>query len=200
MLGVFTRFLNTSPTEPVTLTTTESARARDEAQLRQLINDPVSAIRAKMANLLASADSVDGEGSMSVMNDTHRPRRVLRRIGAVLAGLLAIFILSIGTDVALQATGVFPPFGQPMVDALFLLALAYRIVYGAAGCYIAARLAPDRPMQHALALGVVGLVLSTAGAVAMWDAGPAWYSLAVIAIALPCAWVGGRLRGMQLEG
>jgi hypothetical protein len=27
----------------------------------------------------------------------------------------------------------------------------------------------------------------------MWEAGPAWYSLAVIGIALPCAWVGGKL-------
>ncbi len=127
----------------------------------------------------------------------HPPRRALRRIGAVLVGFLAIVILSTATDMALHATGVFPPWGQSMADALFLLALAYRIVYGVAGCYMAARLAPDRPMQHALALGAVGLVLSTAGAVAMWDAGPPWYSLAVIAIAMPCAWAGGRLRRMQ---
>ena len=85
-----------------------------------------------------------------------------------------------------------------MADALFLLATAYRIVYGVAGSYIAAQLAPDRPMRHALALGVVGVALSIAGAVAMWDAGPAWFSLAVIAIAMPCAWVGGRLRVMAV--
>ena len=133
------------------------------------------------------------------MNTTETPktatptRRVPRRIGAVLAGLLAIFILSTATDVALHATGVFPPWGERMSDALFLLALAYRIVYGIAGCYVTARLAPDRPMQHALALGAVGVVFSTAGAVAMWDAGPAWYSLVVIAIAMPCAWAGGKL-------
>lgn len=136
------------------------------------------------------------------MNETHRPRRILRRIGAVFAGVLAVIILSIATDMALHATGVFPPFGQPMVDALFLLALAYRIVYGVAGSYIAARLAPDRPMQHALALGVVGLAFSIAGAVATWgrgpEFGPAGYSLAVIAIVMPCAWAGGRLGGMQV--
>ena len=89
--------------------------------------------------------------------------------------------------------GDLPPGASPCTSALFLIALAYRIVYGVLGCYIAARLAPDRPMRHAMALGVVGVVLSTAGAVAMWEAGPAWYSLAVIAISLPCAWVGGRL-------
>jgi hypothetical protein len=120
-------------------------------------------------------------------------RRALRSIGAVLAGLVAIFVLSTATDVALHAAGVFPPWGVRMGDSLFLLALSYRIVYGVAGCYVSARLAPDRPMLHALALGAVGVVLSTAGAVAMWDAGPAWYSLGVIAIAIPCAWAGGKL-------
>jgi hypothetical protein len=77
-----------------------------------------------------------------------------RSIGAVLAGFVAIVVLSLGTDAALHASGVFPPWGQPMGDALFLLATAYRIVYGVAGSYIAARLAPDRPMPPALALGV----------------------------------------------
>ena len=137
------------------------------------------------------------------MTETHRPRLILRRIGAVLAGFLAIFILSTATDVALHATGVFPPWGQPMRDALFLLATAYRIVFGVAGCYIAARLAPDRPMQHALALGVVGFAVSILGAVATWDRGPAfgphWYPVAIIAITMPCAWAGGRLRVMQLR-
>jgi hypothetical protein len=130
---------------------------------------------------------------MSVMTETRRPRRMLRRVGAVLAGLLAIFAITTVTDIVLHATGIFPPWGQPMSSVLFLVALAYRIVYGVLGCYIAARLAPDHPMRHALALGVVGVVLSTAGAVAMWEAGPAWYSLAVIGISIPCAWVGGRL-------
>ena len=112
----------------------------------------------------------------------------------MLAGLLAIFAITTVNDIVMHATGIFPPWGQPMSSALFLVALAYRIVYGVLGCYIAARLAPDRPMRHALALGVVGVVLSTGGAVAMWEAAPAWYSLAVIGIALPCAWVGGRPR------
>ena len=137
------------------------------------------------------------------MSDTHRPRRVLRRIGAVLAGLLAIVILSTGTYMALHASAVFRPAGQPMVDALWLLATAYRIVHGVAGSYIAARLAPDRPMHHALALGAVGLAVSIVGALVSWNGGPGygpkWFSLSLIAIAMPCAWTGGRLRGVQLR-
>ncbi|MEX2263582.1 MAG: hypothetical protein WD696_16615 [Bryobacteraceae bacterium] len=137
------------------------------------------------------------------MSETDHTPRIPRRIGAVLAGLLAVVILSIATDMTLHASAIFPPAGQPMVDALWLLAAAYRTVYGAAGGYIAARLAPDRPMTHALALGVIGLAMSIAGAVAAWNGGPAygpkWFSLALIAIALPSAWAGGRLLGAQLR-
>jgi hypothetical protein len=58
-------------------------------------------------------------------------------------------------------------------------------------------------MTHALALGVVGLVVSIVGAVATWNEGPAygpkWFSLGLIAIAMPCAWAGGRLFGLRLR-
>ena len=140
---------------------------------------------------------------MAVMNEAHRPRRIGRSIGAVLAGLLAIIVLSIGTDLVLEAIRVLPRFGQPVASRLLLLATAYRAVYGVAGSYIAARLAPNRPMLNALALGVVGVALSTAGALATWNKGPAfgphWYPLALIVIAMPCAWMGGILRSMQLR-
>jgi hypothetical protein len=136
------------------------------------------------------------------MSEAQRPRRILQSIGAVLAGLIAIVVFSLGTDLLMHATGVFPGWGEPMSDGLFLIATIYRTVYDIAGCYIAARLAPHRPMAHALALGIVGLAVSIAGAVATWDRGrafgPKWYPLALIATAIPCAWVGGKLRGMQL--
>ena len=45
----------------------------------------------------------------------------------------------------------------------------------------------------ALALGGVGLVVSIAGAIIMREAGPTWYPIALVVIALPCAWVGGAL-------
>jgi hypothetical protein len=132
------------------------------------------------------------------MTDANPPRSVLRSIAAVFAGVLAVFVLSLGTDVVLHATGVFPPWFQPMSGALFMLALGYRIVYGIAGGYITARLAAYRPMAHAVALGGVGLLLSIAGAAGTWNKGPEfgpkWYPLALVATALPCAWLGGKLR------
>ena len=122
------------------------------------------------------------------------PRHLLRRIGAVLAGLFAIFAVTTATDVVMHLSGVFPPMdAPPMSNALFLWAFAYRFVYDVAGCYLTARLAPVRPMWHALVLGTLGLCLSIMGAVALWDAGPAWYPLGLAASALPCAWLGGYL-------
>ena len=136
------------------------------------------------------------------MSDRQNSRLVLRRIGAVLAGLLAVFVLSTATDALLHATGIFPPAGEPMSDMLFLLATVYRTVYGIVGGYIAARFAPDRPIAHALVLGGVGVVISLAGTVATWNAGaafgPRWYPIALIVLAMPSAWVGGKLRGGQL--
>ena len=135
--------------------------------------------------------------------ETRGPRRVLRSIGAELAGLVVVFVLSLGTDVVLHATGIYPPWFKPMSTPLWLLATAYRIVYGVLGGYIVARLAPGRPMAHALVLGVVGLALSIAGAAGTWNAGPEfgpkWYPLALVVTAIPCAWAGGKIRVSQLR-
>jgi hypothetical protein len=123
-----------------------------------------------------------------------RPRR-LRSVGAVAAGLFGIFAITTATDLIMHATGIFPPASAPpMSNPLFLFAFAYRFVYDVAGSWLTARLAPTRPMRHALVLGAIGLVLSIAGAIAMWDAGPAWYPLGLAASALPCAWLGARLH------
>jgi hypothetical protein len=128
------------------------------------------------------------------IHQARAPRRTLRSIGAVVAGLLAIVVLSTAADAVLHATGVYPPFPERMADELFALATAYRIAFGIAGCWLTARLAPHGPLRHALVLGGIGTLLSIAGAAAMWAYGPAWYSLAVIAISLPCAWAGARLH------
>ncbi len=139
------------------------------------------------------------------MSETKSPRRVLRSIGAVLAGMVVGIALTLGTDEILHIAGVFPPWGQSMVgfDGALLLATAYRVFYGVVASYITARLAPVRPMQHALVGGIIGLIVSVVGAVATWNSGPAfgphWYPLALIVTALPSAWVGGKLLLMQLR-
>jgi hypothetical protein len=131
--------------------------------------------------------------------------KTLKSIGALLAGFVVVVILSLGTDLVLHAARVFPPWGESMVgyDGALLLATIYRTIYGVVGSYITARLAPDRPMGHALVGGFVGLVICIAGAVATWNKGPAfgshWYPVALIVLAMPDAWVGGVLRVRQLS-
>ncbi len=121
-------------------------------------------------------------------------RNIPRSIGAVMAGFGAVFVLSLATDQLFHALNVYPPWGQPMLDTgLLSLALAYRIVYGVAGGYIVARLAPRKPMRHAMVVGGIGLVLSIAGGIAMRDMGAPWYAVALALSALPCSWAGGRL-------
>jgi hypothetical protein len=130
--------------------------------------------------------------------------KILRSIGAVLAGIVVGIAITLGTDEVLHLAGVFPPWGQSMVgyDMALFLATFYRTVYGVAASYIVARLAPDRPMGHALVGGAIGLAVSILGAATTWNKGPAfgphWYPLALIVLAMPQAWAGGKLRVMQL--
>jgi hypothetical protein len=135
------------------------------------------------------------------MGVTKSPRRTGRSILALLAGFIAVVVLSLGTDLLLHAIGTFPAGDVVMSNPLFVLATVYRTVYGLVGSYITARLAPNRPMQHALVGGALGLVAGTVGAVATWNhvpsLGPHWYPLALIATAMPTAWAGGKLRLMQ---
>lgn len=133
------------------------------------------------------------------MNNTPRPRRILRRIGALLAGMLSNIVLSIGADLALNAAGIFPSLNEPekFTTALLALATAYRSAFGVAGSYLTARLAPDHPLGHAMTLGVLGLLASIAGALTKNAGGHDWYPWALVVLALPGAWAGGKLYLVQ---
>ena len=131
--------------------------------------------------------------------ETTPPRKALQSIGALFAGFVTNVVLSLGTDIGLHAIGIVPALGQPETDSQLLLATTYRTLYGVVSSYVVARLAPNRPMGHALLGGVIGMALGIAGAAATWNRGlgPHWYPLALIVTALPGAWAGGKLRVIQ---
>jgi len=135
------------------------------------------------------------------MNEATSQKSTGRSVVAVIAGLLTVVALDLGIDAVMHATGVFPPTSQkePMEGGLFLLAFGYRMCDGIVGGYVAGRLAPSRPLRHAVVLGCIGLAISLAGFVATrnMNLGPTWYSLALIVAALPCASLGGKLRAIQ---
>lgn len=122
-----------------------------------------------------------------------------KSIWAVVAGVLVIIVVTTLVDIVLHMAGVFPPMNQPINDALALLATSYRIVISVAGAWLTARLAPDKPMKHAMILGYVGVVLGLVGVVATWNLGlgPRWYPISLVVLAMPQCWAGGRIYEMR---
>ena len=120
-------------------------------------------------------------------------------IWAVVAGVLVIIVASTLVDIVLHALGIFPPIDQPINDSLALLATAYRVVISIGGAWLTARLAPDKPLKHAMILGLVGTVLGLVGVVATWNRGlgPRWYPVLLAVLAIPQCWVGGKLYEMR---
>src|SRR5438876_11888663 len=116
--------------------------------------------------------------------------------------MLVIIVVTTLVDIILHATGVFPPMNQPINNALALLATSYRIAISVGGAWLTARLAPEKPMKHAIILGCVGVVLGLVGVVATWNLGlgPRWYPIALTVLAIPQCWAGARIYGMQSGG
>lgn len=125
------------------------------------------------------------------------PARIGRSIGAVALGFFLVAGLSIATDAVMHGTGVFPPMGQPMATGLWVLATAYRVVFTVGGNWVTARMAPRRPMKHAIILGCIGTAIAIVGVLATWkmgpEFGPKWYPIGLVVTALPCSWLGARL-------
>ena len=121
---------------------------------------------------------------------------MLRSIGAVLAGLIFIIVTHTAVDKVLEGLGIFPPPDQGLhVTWMLVLALTYRTLLSVVGCYLTGKLAPSRPMVHALVLGFIGIIGATAGTfVAIsQNLSPGWYPIALVIVTLPCAWLGGSL-------
>lgn len=131
-------------------------------------------------------------------------KNIFKSILAVLSGAAVVVVLSLGADAVMRMLHIFPPKGQSLIgfDRAFLFATIYRTLFGVLGSYITARLAPDRPMGHALVGGAIGFVLSILVTVATWNMGPAfgphWYPVALIVLAMPQSGLGGKIRVMQL--
>lgn len=126
---------------------------------------------------------------------------MIRSIVAVATGFILIFVLAMGTNALLAslAPQTFPSSGIVTDPAALVLALVYVGVYAVGGCYVAARLAPRHPMRHALVLGALGLAFNVLGVVMTWGQVPAWYAFAGLALTMPYAWIGGRIRERELE-
>ena len=114
--------------------------------------------------------------SNGVEEATIRSRNIGRSILALLAGFIVNVGLFLATDFALQASGILPALGRgSMNDFQAALAAAYRTLFAVVGSYVVARLAPNRPMGHALTGAAIGMVIATSGAIA-------WHKLCAVCL------------------
>jgi hypothetical protein len=121
--------------------------------------------------------------------------KIIKSLGALLAGMIVGIVLSLGTDKVLVNMGVIPSDNLWVPATTIWFVLAYRTLYNMLSCYIIARLAPSSPMRLALIAGVIGTLASVAGAIVTKDmnVGPAWYAWTLALLTLPSAWLGGWL-------
>lgn len=122
---------------------------------------------------------------------------IMKGIGSVLAGIIFIVVTHTVTDLVLEKLGIFTPPEQGLhITWMVVTATVYRSLYTIAGGYITAALAPDPRMRYVVILGIIGLALGTLGAIVTipMKLGPAWYPIALAVLALPCVWLGGKLR------
>ncbi len=127
---------------------------------------------------------------------------MLRSITGIVAGCGVVFVLNtMANGVVLHGgpTPVIPPFPLTMM-LLLMHGLA-----GVAGGYLAARVARGRPATHGLAVGVLYLIAVQSSwpplhaAAHPVSAQPLWFTLAILAVAVVGATLGGGARGEIVE-
>ena len=117
-----------------------------------------------------------------------------RLILAIVAAILINFILASAIDHGFHVAGIYPPYGEPMMDnGLMALAFSYRVIITIFAAYITAMIAKEKAKTAIYFTGILGTLLWTMGAIFAWDFGPAWYHIVGIASALPLAITGWKL-------
>jgi uncharacterized BrkB/YihY/UPF0761 family membrane protein len=111
----------------------------------------------------------------------------MKRIAlSIFAGLVLNFILSTAVDFALHASGVFPPYGQPMFqNGLVALAFTYRMLFIILCAWVTAIIAREQAKRAVLILGIIGSLLWLAGAIAFGEYTPTWYNMSGVVLGIP---------------
>jgi len=123
-------------------------------------------------------------------------RQAVRTIVAILSGYLTTLALTAAAfiAVALSRDGTGPEPGLAWRVLLVLLATLAGVAGGYAGAWIAGR----REIRHGLYVGGLTAVIGLAwGNVDFAQSDPLTFRIALIAVALPAAYVGGWLRAQR---
>ncbi len=116
-------------------------------------------------------------------------KNILKSIWSILAGFLAVIILSIVSDMVIGHFMGTPP---------LVIAFIYRSLYTILGGYITASLAPTRPMKHIIIAMIIGGILGVLGAIGNWKLGTHWYPVAIAMTGPIFVFLGGELKIKKL--
>jgi len=124
-------------------------------------------------------------------------RTVFKSIWAVIAGILTVVVLSVGTDLFLEVIKFFPPASAGLYETKLLeIALAYRTLYAFAGGYVTAKVAPKNPKKLVIILLIIGTIMGILGVVGGWNLSAHWYPIALVFTSAAGVWFGGKF-GMR---
>lgn len=120
-----------------------------------------------------------------------------RSARAVFIGVLAIPFLGLmcGRFILPHVSSQFTP-TQTTIG--FMLSALCAEICNMAGGYIAAQLAPQKPLTHAFIVGSTVVVMATYVAVVLCAREPFWYHFATIILALPTTMAGGWFAAKHL--
>lgn len=127
---------------------------------------------------------------------TNTKNNVFKSIGVVLLGFMAGALLSVMTDFLLESIGVLSsPDKGLFITWQIILVLAYRGIYTVFTGALVAKLAPNKPLQHALFLAGIGVVLTVLATLdpEFASKAPLWFPYTLAAITIPCTWLGVRI-------
>jgi hypothetical protein len=124
---------------------------------------------------------------------------MVRIIGAVLAGYVAVGVLVVLTDRIFAA--VVPGFGSMATPPLyyFVILTFTNTLYSIAGGYLCAAIARASVRKATLGLMIFGEIMGIASTILSWRTEPHWYAFALLVLFPLAVWIGSRLRSGSTE-
>jgi uncharacterized membrane protein YeaQ/YmgE (transglycosylase-associated protein family) len=127
---------------------------------------------------------------------------ILKSIGVLLLAFVGNALLSVLTDFLLERTGVLPNPERGLFETwAILLCLFYRAVYGVLAGFIIANLAPNKPVLHALILGVIGVIITllSVSNPEFAQKSTLWFGYTLAVITIPCLWLGVKIQQSYIK-
>ena len=128
---------------------------------------------------------------------------LFKSVGVILLAFMINGLLSVVTDFILESIGVLPDPSLGLFETwAIVLVLFYRGVYTVFAGFIVAKLAPARPLMHALVLGAMGtlITLIAVNSPAFSDKAPLWFGYVLATLTIPCIWLGVEIQKNWSKG